>query len=57
MNKLFIFQEIMQYEYDFKSGEIPINKINKNASKYPVILVKGINLKRDEYGTEVKNNG
>ena len=47
----------MQYEYDFKSGEIPINKINKNASKYSVIPVKGINLKRDEYGTEVKNNG
>ena|GEM_PF-108460 len=44
-------------KYDFTLGKILVDKIGKNARKYPVSLVKEINLKRDEYKTEVNNNG
>lgn len=35
-------------KYDFTPGEILVDKIGKNARKYPVSLVKAMNLKRDE---------
>lgn len=35
--------------YGFNPGEILVDKIHKNAEKYPAALVKGKNLKRQEY--------
>ena len=35
--------------YGFNPGEILVDKIHKNAEKYPVALVKGKNLKKQEY--------
>ena len=44
---LFFLLRFCSY-YGFNPGEILVDKIRKNAEKYPVSMVKGNNLKKHE---------
>ena len=45
---LFFLLRFCSY-YGFNPGEVLVDKIRKNAEKYPVSMVKGNNLKKHEY--------